>query len=393
MENTTKTLTDSEPQISQVVQKTVISEENSRRITSLRFFLMALVVLTHNNETLLAYIKEIPAASLADSSLLILKKAPLLFLSTGISCSVIQIFFAITSYFQNVKDYPYKVLLKKKFASLAIPYFAWILLTMLVQILPKLFMNVFFPSHVSDPTFVPFISNWTADDWLHGLLGYELNPQRSPFVYAPYIVSFWFIRDLIILTLVSPLLKFIVRKAPIFVFSVISINYLFFNWNYGLVFNNSFYFYMVGIYLAEYRDKINSFALADKIKWYEVLPFFAVAWYFEMRAGTNTTHVLTTFSSLIMFLKASKFLISNEKLYGFLSWISKYLFFAYAMHEPLLLKYVNKVFHAVVHSDSLFFQYLQYFTVSSVTFAIAILTGIIIHKKCPKLFEILNGGR
>ncbi len=378
--------------IATVQQQPIISEENSKRITALRFFFMFLVVITHNNETLITYMDLIHTLPPEKSFILILQKAPLLFLSTGISCGVIQIFFTVTSYFQNVKDYSYKVILKKKFTSLAVPYFAWLLIMMLIHILPKLTMNIIMPSRVSDPSYIPIISTWTLSDWIIGFFGYSIDPSKGPFLFVPYIMSFWFIRDLLILTLISPFLKFLVRKSPFFVFCVISVNYFFTNWNYGIIFNTSLYYYMIGIYLAQYRN-INVFAIADRIKWYEVLPAFMVVWYFEMTNSTNAIHVLTTLTSIVIFLKFSKHLIVNEKFYSFLAWISRYLFFVYALHDPFLIKHLSKVYHVIVRYDCLATQYLQYFSVSTATFTIAILIAVLIRKINLKAFEILNGGR
>lgn len=374
-------------------QLPIISEENSKRITALRFFLILLVLMNHNNETVLCFMHAGQAGEITNPTFWdIFRKAPLLYLSTGISGSVIPLFYLFTSYFQNVKDYSFKTVLKKKMSSLVFPYFGWFVLVLLLQIIPRIGVNIFFPSHVSNPRYIPFFTNWTFADWFKGIFGYNISDNGAPFLNAPYIVPFWFLRDLIILTLISPLLKFLVKKAPFLILSLLCINFFYFNRNFGIIFNQSVFFYIMGIYWACYRH-IDIFALADKIRWWEVWPVHIVAWYLEKLHPSIATEQIVTMSSAAILLGLSKYMIAKPKIYGFLSYASSYIFFVFAIHRPLLMKYVNNAFHFVVRSDSLPAQYLQYFTVSLTTFTLGLLIAIGLKKVCPKLFGILNGGR
>ena len=264
---------------------------------------------------------------------------------------------------------------------------------MLVQILPRLFLNIFFPSHTSDPSYIPFISKWDFFDWIKAFTGYNFR-SGEPFLDSPYIVPFWFMRDLIILTLLAPVLRFLTEKFPFLFLGVLCANLVFFQRNYYILLDSSLFFYTVGLYLARYRNKIDIFAAVDKIKWIEIMPIVIVSWYVYLVAQRPpAARALSALSAGVVFLKASKYLISKEKIYKFLEFTSKYTFFVYAIHKPILMRLVNKAFHIVIRSKCLPALYLQYIVVGFGTFASGLLIAIAVKKICPKLFGLLNGGR
>ncbi len=391
-------MTDSSAQTEQIpAQNTqnvpVISEENSKRITALRFFLILFVVLNHNYDAIYDFLHPYEAGGILNPTFFdVLKRAPLLFSSFALAPCTVPLFFIFTSYFQNVKHYPYAVLIKKKLSSLAIPYASWFVIAMLLQIVPRILINVFFPSLVSDPTYIPYISKWDAFDWIKAFTGYNFQ-RNEPFLGTPYIVPFWFLRDLIILTFISPLIRWISDRAPVLFFSALAVNFCFFQKDYFFLLENSVFFYTVGLYLAKYREA-DIFAFADKVTWLELCPVMIVSWYyFIILHQPPAARAVSVLSSGLAYLKISKYLVSKQKLYDFLAYASKYVFFVYAFHKPLLMRFVNKAFHVVIKSESLPALYMQYFTVGLGTFAIGFLAAICVSKLCPKFFKILNGGR
>ncbi|NDP22195.1 MAG: acyltransferase family protein, partial [Paludibacter sp.] len=124
------------------------------------------------------------------------------FISNGVSRIAVPLFFLISGYL-FFKDKPCSVLdfknkFKKRFYSLVIPFVFWsslgILTFFLLQLIPNL--TKFFTNKL--------IISFNYIDFLNTLV---INP--IPF-------QLWFIRDLIVLILISPLLNFILKKFNLF---------------------------------------------------------------------------------------------------------------------------------------------------------------------------------
>ncbi len=115
--------------ISSSSSKKAVSGENSMRITSLRFLLIALVVFIHNDfrASELAEIAAeglgVPIFNQSAAGLWIQR-----FISEGIASCAVPLFFLFSSYLFFIKNDSYKTVLKKKLKGLAVPYFLWIIL-------------------------------------------------------------------------------------------------------------------------------------------------------------------------------------------------------------------------------------------------------------------------
>ena len=107
-------------------KNSIIPEEISKRITSLRFLLIALVVFIHNNFTLKSIAESIENGG---PDILFIQNAfgrwVQLFISEGIARCAVPLFFLFAAYLQGIKNDNYKTLLKKKSKSLFIPFIIW----------------------------------------------------------------------------------------------------------------------------------------------------------------------------------------------------------------------------------------------------------------------------
>ena len=201
-----------------------IPAETSMRITALRFLLIVLVVFIHNNlraEDILKGALVYGYTPFAYENGLFGRWVQI-FISGGIASCAVPLFFMFASYLQFMKGDSYGVLLKKKEKSLLVPYFLWPLLNIGIYVGFKLLVQAVFPAMIERKNWFP-MSGWGVKGWLHAFFGYENMAEGRTF--GGYVGQLWFVRDLFILIVFSPFLRFVVRKFPVCALVAVSFFY------------------------------------------------------------------------------------------------------------------------------------------------------------------------
>ncbi len=157
--------------------------------------------------------------------------------SSGFSSVGVVMFFLISGYLFFRTDKPYNLLffkykIKKRFFSLFIPFVLWNALGLIVVTLISTFLNILgHPELAMSP-----ISS--AKELLSSL-----------FFYSKYTYQLWFIRDLFILALASPILWILIHKLKD-LFLLLLITYGLFAFPIGFVGSDPIFFFSLGVYLA-----------------------------------------------------------------------------------------------------------------------------------------------
>ena len=346
-------------------------KEDSKRITALRFLLIVFVVFIHNN---------IKADTISDYNI-IFDEPNIITWIKYIICNVlggaaVPLFYLFASYLQFKKNDSYKTLILKKTRSLLIPYFLWTLINVLLyfiaQSLPVL--SSFFQNEKN------IVRNFSFTDWIKLFWAHE---DGFPFVY-----QFWFLRNLIVIVFISPILQLIAKKIPItfgLIIIVCFINGLPFD------FGSTLFFYMAGYYCSKYN--ISFFAIADKLRWYEYV-FLIVFITIVTKFYSESIQLcgLGTIITCLFFLKVSGVLINKIKLYELLSYLSGFSFFLYAIHTPFLETTLKKLSLKIIPLQGIF-CFVQFIVPCVLVIIIGVGIGIILKKLCYPLFKVLNGGR
>lgn len=364
-----------------------ISEETSRRITSLRFLLAVLVVFIHNNFT---------AESIAKTFEETGRTIPFcqnafgqwvqLFISGGIARCAVPLFFLFAAFLQGVKNDPYPVLLKKKAKSLALPYALWMAVYVLYFGVLKLVVAKIAPQVLAhqDKTMLTM----TMRDWAESLIGFysgtgDGNPR--------FAMQFWFVRDLMIFTAVSPVLIKLIRKFPVGVFFCASVFYLSASISFDAHANYSVFFYIVGLYWGIFNFAL--FEKIDTIGWAETLCLFAATFVLSAAVPSRLSGCCATLSACLLLLKFSALISNSRRTFSAADYFSGFSFFLYAIHMPVLNELLKKLWLRFFPMTNTFFSLFEYFGVSVLTVAIGTGIGIALKKICPPLFTVLNGGR
>lgn len=308
-----------------------------------------------------------------------------LFITYGIARAAVPLFFMFAAFLQAKKSDSYPILLKKRTKSLLLPYIIWMGLIVFYYGGLKLIILKIRPSLIHNPENT--ILSWTLTNWIHNTIGY--GQTNWPALSA----QFWFVRDLMILVLISPVLKWLVQNFPIgflfFVTAVYAVPVQLY-----LVVSQALFFYVLGLYWGMYD--IPLFETVDKISWKENFVLYLLAFFYTYTIGKGdytTEHYFMVISSCVIFLKLSALIVRYEKVYAVTSYLAGFSFFLFALHEPVLNGIVSKVWIRFFPMKNTFFCLLQYFVPTFIVIAIGTGVGIALKKICPPLFRLLNGGR
>ncbi|MGN0728538.1 acyltransferase family protein [Treponema sp.] len=372
-------------------RKIVIDFETSRRITSLRFLLAVFVVFIHNNFTVESIAESV---ALGGAEILFNQNAfgrwVQLFISSGIARCAVPLFFLFAAYLQARKNDSYGVLIKKKAKSLVLPYFLWVVIYGFYSAGVKLIVLKFAPQFVQHPENTAL--NWTLLDWVHKIFGYSA--EKGAGELPGFVYQFWFIRDLVILTLISPVINFFMKKFPRGFFLFVSILFIA-PVNVYFVQTQALFFYTAGLYWGTFDFPL--FEKIDKIRWGEASVLFLMSffseWTFCDGTGKSAMYWCAVLCACVLFLKLSAVIVHSEKAFSILSYLSAFSFWLYAIHTPVLNEMLKRIWLKFFPMKNPFFCLAEYFGVTLLTVAIGTALGILLKKICPKFFALLTGGR
>lgn len=350
----------------------MLSEDCSKRITSLRFLLIVFVVFIHNN---LSAEKAINYYHLSFSEPIGITWFKV-FVAEILGSAAVPLFFLFAGYLQFCKREKYPRLLAKRTRSLLVPYLLWTFLNVAlyasVQSFPPL-ASFFGNAH-------NLVRNWGVMDWLK-LFWTHLD------VY-PLVPQFWFLRNLIVLIVLSPILSWAARIFPLGTFTCISLCYL--N-DIPLNFGVSLFFFMAGWFFAEHD--ISFFHLADKAGWLECALFLILSLLAHMLFPNNSImYHFDTIVSCVFFLKLSNAIVLRPHLFRTASYLSGFSFFLFAVHTPFLESSLRKISYKVIPLHG-WGCLVQFIATSLICIVIGISIGIVLRKVCPPIFKLLNGSR
>lgn len=354
-----------------------ITDETSRRITSLRFLLIAFVVFIHAN------LKADDALNYYHLDFVQLAWIAWFkdFVCGTLGCAAVPLFFLFSAYLQFSKEEKYSALLKKRGRTLLLPYIAWTLITIalyaIAQSIPQ--AAPFFQNEIN------IVKNWNALDYLKAFTYHNLDASLK----CPLVYQFWFLRDLMIFIVLSPALRFLCRKAPGAMIAAISAVFVCGIPVFITVSSSALFFYVAGYFFAE--KKISFFAIADNIRMREYAVLIALLEVVRvgLKINVSTAQVII---SCLFFLKMSGCIIRRERLFLLTKRLAGLSFFVYAVHTPFLGTAVNKLSWKFIPLHGLG-NLVQFLAAAFLTLALSLFIGIALKRLCPPIFSVLNGGR
>lgn len=298
---------------------------------------------------------------------------PLFFFISGF------LFFYKTIIF-NRKEYAKK--LKKRFKSLLIPYIFWNLTVFLLAFLSQIFLSSMLSGNSK------LIVNYTFTDWLNIFWDHK---EGTPICY-----QFWFIRDLIIVALFTPLIYYFIKYTKIY--GIILLGTL---WTFNIWFDivgfsiTSFFFFSFGAWFSlnkrNFTIDFSPLRRISTIAYIVLLILNTSLWYYKITEFYYIKNI-SIIIGMIAIISWTAFGLKNNKIKPN-EFLAASSFFVYAYHNmPIGL--LNKVY--IKYTAPYISEWTMVIGYIFIPFIIAFLgVGIysVLHKYMPSFCALITGGR
>lgn len=273
----------------------------------------------------------------------------------------------------------YKLKLKKRLTSLVIPYFAWniIILLLFFIIQESNYFNNISTGNLKN------ISEYNVADWLY------------VFFVRPIANQFWFIRDLILLNLLSYFIVKLIKHVHIIYFACIVFLWISRYDNFLLnIKNEAIVFYSLGIFFSYKNFDIDRFIIKNKLAFfmlsvvYVILLLFLSVQYPFIEIRDYLLLKISIIIGIPIFWTSISYISSCCNKY--LS-LANYSFIIFAMHIPLNLLIARTMLNSLALTESNCF--FIYFVVFVGSIMIPLFIGMFMKKYMTVLYNFLVGYR
>lgn len=273
--------------------------------------------------------------------------------------------------------------LKSRFRSLLVPYLFWNAAAVLFYLVLQIFCTYKGITFNAKP-----ILQYNGQDWLQAF-GFSKD--------VPMAQQFWFIRNLMILMILSPLFYLLVRYLKFFgvVVSALPwflVKYIGVSSIWGVEFY-SIFFFTLGAWFAM-RKKNFVLTLMPHWIWAGVLFLIMAVWnaydYVHGKAFGDINSKIGFILSLIAIVGGTGYLIASGKLKVNIA-LCQSSFFIFALHM-IPLRYLCMFLRTVIPSSGWGFLFIHLF---SVTVVILFCIGVykLLHRYTPRFLAFITGGR
>lgn len=312
--------------------------------------------------------------------------------------AAVPIFFLISGYlfFANFREWSwngYQKKIKSRIRTLVIPYIIWNLLAFLLTVL-----NIWVKGEDSWGFFHNNLYNflWDCNDWEH--VQFSWLPWET-YLTGPFDLPLWFLRDLIVIVFLSPVIYWFVKKTKIGGILLLFLAYMSNFWVTWHGFSILAYFYFtLGAFFALNGNNMVFFARKYKYVFFVLYIFSFSAYVYYYKADTDMSGifrqlfiVFAVFSALSVasLLVEKKIVLPNKLLVGS-------CFFIYAEHRcgPIgLLGLIDVLFHKLIPGES--YMEDSFLLVFVPIFTALMLVGMywILKRYMPTIAGLLSGNR
>lgn len=297
----------------------------------------------------------------------------------------VPLFFLISGFlfFIKVDKFTFDVYLtkiKKRIHSLLIPYMFWNAIFILCYFLGQLFLKDYLLGQ-RKPFLDYSIQEWILSFWNFDGIKYDL-PINGPM---------WFIRDLIVVVILSPLIYSVLKYLRHY-----SIIFLGFFWFLNIWFHipgfsiTALFFFSTGAYLGLYKK--NLIAITRPLMkpcFISYIIFVSINFIFRDYEWISYIKKINILIGIILAISLSAYYIQtkgieiNKKL-------SSSTFFIFAFHIiPITI--FSRILRSISHSD--WELTLSYFMCAIITTAVSLSAYIILNRYLPRITSYITGGR
>lgn len=291
----------------------------------------------------------------------------------------------------NYKKYIEKI--KRRCHTLLIPFIIWNTISILVSLIVifhnnswKGFIDFFEKNRYLHLYWDCHWWNLERTNWLGGE-----DPASSPF-----LVPLWFLRDLIIVTLCSPIIYNLIKRTKVFFLLTLFICYI------SGVFipipgfsAMAFLFFSFGAYVC--INNINIMSLSPKYVYIIYMITVALLIICTCLNGHDTPlgnyiYPLFVVSGFISLINLAKSFVEN-KIFRIPLYFSKSSFFIYLSHTILIIKYTQKLISHFIVKDNVLCMFIGYLATPIITISICVCIYWFLDRYLPSFCSVLTGNR
>ncbi|MDR1895717.1 MAG: acyltransferase [Prevotellaceae bacterium] len=216
--------------------------------------------------------------------------------------------------------------------------------------------------------------------------------------YGPYLVPLWFLRDLIIMVFLSPLVYWFVKYTKYV--GIILLGILYYT-KIGFIipgfstslFLTAAFFFCLGAYFSVHEKNMVVSLRKGKLFWLLLaIVTLVLSTYYdgsEMKKYFSPLYVL---SGVITAVNISSFFIERKKI-KVSDTLSKASFFIYATHGILILSWTGRLFDKIFQSESVIILLIRYICVPLICVGICLSIYCLMKRFTPKILSLLTGNR
>jgi surface polysaccharide O-acyltransferase-like enzyme len=356
-----------------------ISTESSIRLRLLNFPLIIGVVYIHAYSTTI----DLAGVSLGPLHPNYPTDFVRILVSQGVARIAVPLFFLMSGYFfflgfsWSWRGYGQKLAARVK--TLLLPYMFWTIVVVAVH-----FLGLSIPA-----TKAYFDGDLVL---LTPLSAFDLGNTIFGFTRAPEAYHFWFIRDLMLLMLCSPLITLLVRYAAWPFLGVVFWLWISAGWPIYTPDAVGVFFFSLGAYLAMKGKNLFMFDRYGAWFVFIYIPILVADVIWNDSPYNNYLHRCGIVIGLVAVLFISKFVIADDRLKNILLRLGGSSFFVYAAHEPLL-GIARTLAFQFLPLDLTYTMLLIYLFVPLTVVAVLLAIHAVLRALIPRALSVVTGGR
>lgn len=299
-------------------------------------------------------------------------------------------------YFYGTKKWTSDVYIhktKKRIKTLVIPYLLWNVINLGTI---SAFEIIKLKGHI-----MPFLSELYANG-LHKLFWnyYEWDIDKTNILgwstpkFGPINLPLWFLRDLIVIIILSPLVHFLVTNFKKVGILILGIAFYTKIWIITPGFNiTGIFFFSLGAYFSIHQKNIvTEFKKHSKLILSISGILLLLSTYFDNQPINAYIHPIFVIFGCISVINLTAIFIQKGS-FVVRPTLSKASFFIYVTHTVAILGYSKRLMNHIFSADSLFSMLSKYFLTPLLTVLICIGLYLAMKKIMPKIMNILLGSR
>lgn len=326
-------------------------------------------------------------------------------LFSNILCGIaVPIFYLISGYFffygtDGFAINSYHRKLKKRVRTLLVPYILWNLLYVF-YVVSLIFMGFIVKNEPLSNIETFFEGNgWLRMFWDCNVWGiYKVNILGHSIPNSgPILIPMWFIRDLMVVIIISPIIYFLLRKLKLLVVVVLALCYITGIWpNWHGFSVTAIFFFSIGAYFSIYKmNIINELAKLKNISYVISFSLLILLVYLNGRYSLLGGYIYPFYIivGVIAVINVVAALEKREKLFN-LKW-SDATFFIYAFHGLIGLTIAEVILGIIFSTDNNCWWciIIHYLLKPILTVCICLMVYDLMRKSVPRFLNVLTGNR